>query len=237
MNDLGILYPIAMDNEKKTWKAYSNTYWPHKYLIDSGGNIRFEQIGEGGYEETEAMIRTLLKEAQFQIGNEPSRVTVEPVQFKKIKTPEIYIGSHRNQFLGNPRGLRVGGKGEFIEPESLGDNLFYLVGLWEMKDEYARFEGEQPGKIILNYTAKSVNMVVGSPGRIVNMEVFLDGKPLTTEEAGEDIRIDQDQRSWVSIGEGRLYSLVHDRPGGYGKHTLTLVIEKKGLEAYTFTFG
>ena len=237
VNDLGIRYPVALDNGKKTWKAYSNTYWPHKYLIDAGGNIRFEQIGEGGYEETEDMIRKFLIEAQYEINSSPSKVLVEPIEFKEIKTPEIFIGSYRNQFLGNPRGLRMGGKGEFVEPKSLGDNLFYLVGLWAVKDEFARFEGEQPGKIILNYTAKSVNMVAGAPGRTVQLEVLLDGAPLDSREAGQDIHFDSDNRSWLSVGEGRLYSLIHNRREGYGKHSLTIKVSGKGLEAYTFTFG
>jgi hypothetical protein len=71
----------------------------------------------------------------------------------------------------------------------------------------------------------------------VRVAVLLDGQPLNREERGGDVRIDSDGRSWVTIGEGRLYSLVHARQGGYGTHTLTLVVEGKGLEAYTFTFG
>ncbi|HEX9758850.1 MAG TPA: redoxin domain-containing protein [Nitrospiria bacterium] len=237
VNDLRIRYPVALDNEKKTWKAYSNTYWPHKYLIDAGGNIRFEQIGEGGYKETEDMIRNVLLEAHYQLDETKTQVFVEPVEHKRIQTPEIYIGSHRNQFLGNPRGLRVGGKGEFKEPESIGDNLFYLVGLWAVKDDFARFEGHQAGKLILNYTAKSVNMVAGAPGGKVLVEVLLDDEPLDPQEAGEDIHFDSENRSWLSVGEGRLYSLIHNRRDGYGKHTLTIKVDRKGLEAYTFTFG
>jgi thiol-disulfide isomerase/thioredoxin len=237
VEEFQIRYTVALDNDHKTWKAYANQFWPHKYLIDAGGNIRYEQIGEGGYEETEEKIRELLMEAGFTVDEGLSQVSVEPVEFKQIKTPEIYLGSHQSQFLGNPRGLRIGGRGEFREPTTVGDNLFYLVGNWSVKDEYARFEGDRNGKIILRYTAKSVNMVAGAPGRSVRVAVLLDGQPLNREERGGDVRIDSDGRSWVTIGEGRLYSLVHARQGGYGTHTLTLVVEGKGLEAYTFTFG
>jgi len=237
VKELEIQYPVALDNNRKTWKAYSNSYWPHKYLIDSGGNIRFEQIGEGGYKETEEMIRNLLTEAHYPVDDARSKVLVKPVQHKKIKTPEIFIGSHRNQFLGNPRGLRIKGRGDFIEPETLGQDLFYLVGLWEMKDEYALFEGNEPGKVILNYSAKSVHMVARAPGRLVQVEVRLDGHPLEFETAGRDIAFDSTGRSWVTMGDGRLYSLVHDQRHGYGRHTLTLIIKTKGLEAYTFSFG
>ncbi|HJW89716.1 MAG TPA: redoxin domain-containing protein [Anaerolineales bacterium] len=60
---LEIPYPVAQDNDGKTWRAYGNHYWPALYLIDKQGNIRYQHIGEGGYAETEAAILALLAEA------------------------------------------------------------------------------------------------------------------------------------------------------------------------------
>ena len=51
---LGIRYPVALDNDFATWRAYANQYWPAKYLIDRTGRIRFHHFGEGDYDETEA---------------------------------------------------------------------------------------------------------------------------------------------------------------------------------------
>lgn len=56
----GIKYPIALDNDFKTWNAYGNRYWPAKYLIDQEGNIVYKHFGEGEYEETEKKIKSLL---------------------------------------------------------------------------------------------------------------------------------------------------------------------------------
>jgi thiol-disulfide isomerase/thioredoxin len=58
----GIRYPIAQDNDGVTWNAYHNRYWPAIYLIDKTGHIRYVRIGEGGYAETEAAIKSLLAE-------------------------------------------------------------------------------------------------------------------------------------------------------------------------------
>lgn len=58
-----ITYPVTQDNDKKTWRAYKNRYWPTLYLIDKKGHIRYKHIGEGGYQETEAAILALLDEA------------------------------------------------------------------------------------------------------------------------------------------------------------------------------
>ncbi len=56
----GITYPVAVDNDFQTWKAFKNEYWPHLFLADRQGIIRYDHIGEGAYTETEAKIRQLL---------------------------------------------------------------------------------------------------------------------------------------------------------------------------------
>jgi len=58
-----IQYAVAIDNDFSTWNRFGNRYWPAMYLIDKGGVIRYVRIGEGGYTETERLIRTLLAEA------------------------------------------------------------------------------------------------------------------------------------------------------------------------------
>ena len=60
--DNEIKYPVAQDNDGKTWQAYHNQYWPSLYLIDKNGHIRYTHIGEGGYQTTEAAIQNLLVE-------------------------------------------------------------------------------------------------------------------------------------------------------------------------------
>jgi thiol-disulfide isomerase/thioredoxin len=55
-----ITYPVPVDNEYKTWSAYSNQYWPHLFLADRQGLLRYDHIGEGAYETTEQTIRKLL---------------------------------------------------------------------------------------------------------------------------------------------------------------------------------
>ena len=62
MAKFGITYPVVMDNDYATWTAYGNRFWPRKYLIDIYGNIIYDHIGEGAYEETEAEILKALIE-------------------------------------------------------------------------------------------------------------------------------------------------------------------------------
>lgn len=60
---LDVPYPVAIDNDGRTWRAYSQRYWPTRYVLDKMGHIRFKHIGEGAYEETEAVIQALMAEA------------------------------------------------------------------------------------------------------------------------------------------------------------------------------
>jgi len=61
--DLDVPYPVAVDNDGATWRAYKNQYWPTLYLIDKRGHIRYVHIGEGAYAQTEEAIQSLLAEA------------------------------------------------------------------------------------------------------------------------------------------------------------------------------
>lgn len=62
VRDLEVEYPVAQDNDGRTWRAYKNRYWPTLYLIDKRGHIRYVHIGEGRYQETEDAILALLAE-------------------------------------------------------------------------------------------------------------------------------------------------------------------------------
>jgi thiol-disulfide isomerase/thioredoxin len=62
VKDLGVTYPVVIDNDFANWRRYRNRYWPALYLVDKRGVIRHTQIGEGGYAETRAWIERLLGE-------------------------------------------------------------------------------------------------------------------------------------------------------------------------------
>jgi thiol-disulfide isomerase/thioredoxin len=59
---LGIKYPVVTDNDYQTWKAYNVDAWPTIFVIDKYGRIRWLHVGEGKYDDTENVIKTLLAE-------------------------------------------------------------------------------------------------------------------------------------------------------------------------------
>jgi len=59
---LGIKYPVVTDNDHQTWDAYGVEAWPTMFVLDKQGRIRWLHVGEGRYDETENVIKTLLAE-------------------------------------------------------------------------------------------------------------------------------------------------------------------------------
>ena len=190
VNQFGIKYPVVLDNDFATWRAYQNRYWPHKFLVDAQGRIRFDHIGEGGYAETESWIQKLLMErdASLALDKGMAAAAINPgVDFTQIGTPEIYLGY---KFARAPLGNKEGFDPEHIvsyavvspaEPgtlqlPALQPNLAYLEGKWFNGAEASRLESET-GRVLLRYKAKNVNIVAGGNARL---EVFVDGVPRQT---------------------------------------------------------
>ena len=86
----GLRYPVAQDNDYATWDAWSNQYWPAKYLIDARGRVRYAHFGEGDYAQTESAIRALLAEAGAARLGAAARAHVE-VPSHGLATPETYL--------------------------------------------------------------------------------------------------------------------------------------------------
>jgi hypothetical protein len=91
MKDLGISYPVAVDNQYAIWRAFRNQYWPAHYFIDATGRIRHHHFGEGGYAESERVIQQLLKEA----GSTRSAMGLTQVDAGACNWPPAWMRSPR----------------------------------------------------------------------------------------------------------------------------------------------
>jgi len=63
VKDMRIDYPIAIDSDYAIWHAFANEYWPALYFVDAMGRVRYQEFGEGSYQESEMIIQRLLSEA------------------------------------------------------------------------------------------------------------------------------------------------------------------------------
>lgn len=204
-----ITYPVAQDNNYKTWTAYKNQFWPAHYLIDKDGNIVYTHFGEGKYDVTEKAIRTLL-------GLEGEFVLPEaPVQ-NQANTPEIYFGLSR---LANFGGTEKPNNGAqiFTFPAKLKANQFALEGNWQFNQE-AAVHSKGFARIKLNFNAAKVFMVAQS-AKPTTIKVYVDGKLI----------------KGVVVSNSDLYELYNSIAGG--SHTMEIEVPDDNFQAFTFTFG
>lgn len=173
MEEFGLSFPVVLDNDYATWRAYGNRYWPRKYLIDIHGNIVYDHIGEGAYDTTENKIRELLAERAMVLGEAVGPDTQLPVGKtngtpKGVGSPETYFGSLRNTLLGNGTAGRAGVQ-TFTLPTLRIPNTLYLSGTWNITEEYA--ESTEGAGIVFQYRAKEVYMVARADTP-VELEVY-----------------------------------------------------------------
>ncbi|MEK6837244.1 MAG: redoxin family protein, partial [Nanoarchaeota archaeon] len=215
-----IKYPVALDNDHDTWRAFGNNYWPHKYLIDVNGRIRYDHIGEGGYDRTERAIQGLLKERAEKMDEKPAipeSISLPKgavgVDFTSIATPEIYFGyTFARVNLGNEQGFMPEEVVAYAAPESytgLSSNIPYVEGEWKNNPDGLELVSDE-GRILLKYTAKAVNVVAGQGVVPLVMYVSLDGKPANSTNKGGDVTIAKTGSAVALIDEQRLYNVVND---------------------------
>ena len=233
----GIQYPVVQDNEHGTWDAYQNRYWPRKYLVDDEGYIRYDHIGEGSYGETEKVIKSLLQERAANSGQAIAidgsvvKPDAQSVDFGQINTPELYFGyDYARAPLGNPEGFKPEQTVTYriADDQKFEPNTIYVSGKWENKPAYMELEKSGVGRIVLEYSAKSVNIVAGGAATV---HVSVDGKSPNTK--GSDVGEDG---SFAVDGQ-RLYNVASHR--AYGEHRLVIDVVggEEEFQIYTLTFG
>ncbi|MFL6330217.1 MAG: thioredoxin family protein [Nitrososphaeraceae archaeon] len=255
---LGITYPVILDSDHGTWNAYGNQYWPRHYLIDNQGYIRDNHIGEGGYDQTEKAIQSLLAERAAQMGMKEISFDTKPttmikqnslqsVDLRQATTPEIYVGYDKARApIGNPEGFKPSQTISYsISPNtSFKPSIVYLQGNWKNNPDNMELQSDT-GRIALIYYAKSANMVAGGKGGgIVSNdndkkgEVGVHGQAAATltsnmsnKSLGEDLSSDGSFR----IDRQRLYNLAMHND--YNAHSIVIDVKGKGFQLYTFTFG
>jgi cytochrome c biogenesis protein CcdA/thiol-disulfide isomerase/thioredoxin len=222
----GLRYPVVQDNRYGTWNAYQNQYWPAEYLIDSKGEIRHTQFGEGDYKQDEAAVRELLYEAGAR--HLPPPMTASAIMPSRyLGTPETYLNSERSQAFAQPLQAGVNTYAGVSHPQP---NEFGLHGTWDVTSQSAT-PTTSGASITGRFDAQHAYLVMTSAGNVPRtVRVLLDGVPIPAHEAGADVQ----PGGLVTVRGQRLYSLV-SLPGDEVR-TLTLQVPP-GISAYDFTFG
>jgi thiol-disulfide isomerase/thioredoxin len=177
--ELGVGYPVVIDNDFTIWRSFENHYWPAVYLVDGDGRVRFHHFGEEAYEETERAVQQLLG-----VDEEPVRVdaggVAEAADWGALRSPETYVGYARGQRRSDRRR------------DGFALNQWALAGEWSVGEEAVVLDAAA-GSIAYRFEGRDLNLVLAPPasGAPVRYAVRLDGQPpgdargLDVDESGD----------------------------------------------------
>ncbi|MBN9589286.1 MAG: cytochrome C biogenesis protein [Alphaproteobacteria bacterium 64-11] len=233
VKDLGITYPVALDNDYAIWQAFGNQYWPAHYFIDAQGRIRHHHFGEGDYAGSEKVIQQLLKEAgraDVPGGVVSARGTgaEAAADTDAAQSPETYIGYGRAQnFASGPAKQDMAASYE--TPFPLRVNQWALSGQWIIGREKAVL-AKAGGTISFRFHARDLHLVMGADSP-VRIRVTIDG-----QKPGADHGVDIDTDGNGVVQGQRLYQLVRQQ-GAVQDRTFRIEFLDPGAQAFSFTFG
>lgn len=237
VRDLGISYPVALDNERAIWRGFANHYWPAHYFIDGLGRIRYHHFGEGGYAESEKVIQRLLAENGDAVGD----LSVVKVAANGVgaamsghgpRSPETYIGYGRARNFASPGGAMRDRPRDYVIPALAQVNDWALAGAWTIGAEHAA-AAAAGGRIAYRFLGRDLHLVLGPAAdhRPIRFRVTIDGKAPGADH-GVDVRPD----GTGIITEQRLYQLVRQADSNRERH-FEIEFLNPGVQAFAFTFG
>jgi thiol-disulfide isomerase/thioredoxin len=235
--NMGVDYPIAIDNDFAVWRAFGNEFWPALYFVDARGHIRHHQFGEGEYDFSEVVIQQLLAEAGVKgVGHEPA--SVDPNGFEvaadwnDLNSPENYLGYERTENFAPPGGLGPDERRDYAIPARLDLNHWALSGDWTVKKEFVAL-AKAEGRIAYRFHARDLNLIMGATaaGTSVRFRVLVDGQP-----PGPAAGTDANAEGYGTVSEPRMYQLIR-QPKPISDRQFEIEFLDPGVEAYDFTFG
>jgi len=235
--DMGVAYPIALDNDYAIWRAFNNHYWPALYFVDAKGQIRHHRFGEGEYDQSELIIQQLLAEAgSGDIGHElvsvDARGAEAAADWGNLKSPENYVGYERTENLASPGGAVLDRRHVYATPARLRLNQWALSGDWTMGKQ-ATVLHKANGRIAYRFHARDLHLVMGpaARGTVVRFRVLIDGQPPGAAH-GSDV----DDQGNGTVTEQRLYQLIRQSKP-IADRQFEIEFLDSGVEVFAFTFG
>jgi thiol-disulfide isomerase/thioredoxin len=214
VREAGITFPVAQDNDFRTWEAWGNDAWPGFYLLDRQGRIVLSRLGEDHAHEIETAIRTLLQLPSTETVGRPG----DDPDLSRIGSPELYFGAKHPTPQDSSQSPRSGeARYSFAPQASPGFNQYLLDGVWSREEEPLVLRSARGG-VRLNFSAADLHLVAGAP-KAVSLRIRLDGKALPT----------------VEVNRPTLYTLVTG--ASYREHVLELEADTPGLALFSTTFG
>ena len=236
LEQMRVMYPVAVDNDYAVWNAFSNHYWPALYFVDAEGRIRHHRFGEGDYERSEIVIQQLLADAGADVPK-GDLVSLNPTgpeaaaDWGALNTPETYLGYGQTENFASPGGMERDIPKVYEVPGHVRHNHWALSGDWTAMAE-ATVLNEPKGRVAFRFDARDLHLVMGpAAGASVPFSVSIDGAPPGVS-AGTDVDADGSGE----LIEPRMYQLIRQRPP-ITDRLFEIEFLDAGAAVYAFTFG
>ena len=234
--DQHVDWPVALDDDFKVWRAFRNEAWPALYFIDAQGRVRHHVLGEGGYDESERVIRRLLAQAHGQAQPLPPMASVEATgigaapDLARVRSGETYLGYAHADAATPPDVLPE--RAQQHAPRAPRLNAWTLGGGWVQRGEFVESTAAG-GTVALRFHARDLHLVLGpgDDGQPVPFRIAIDGHP-----PGADHGVDVDAQGRGLATQVRLHQLVRQH-GDVADHTFEIQLDRAGARAWVFTFG
>jgi thiol-disulfide isomerase/thioredoxin len=237
VTDLGVDYPVVVDNDYAIWSAFDNHYWPALYFVDAQGQIRHHRFGEGDEQQSEMVLQQLLTDAGSSgIGQDLVSVDARGAEvaadWDSLWSPENYLGYERSEHFASPDGAVLDTPHGYAAPARLRLNQWALAGDWTV-ERGATVLNQAEGQIAYRFHARDLHLVMAPPARgtPVRFRVLLDGQP-----PGAAHGTDVDDQGHGTVTDPRLYQLLR-QPGPVAERAFEITFLHPGVQAYAFTFG
>jgi thiol-disulfide isomerase/thioredoxin len=237
VTDMHISYPVAIDSNHATWRAFNNNYWPALYFADAQGRIRHTYFGEGDYEKAERVIQQLLIESGAK--NVATDLVVVNGQgaeaaadWRNLQSPENYFGYERTEKFASTEDATLNARRAYTLPVRLRLNHWAVAGDWTMM-RHAMVINKSHGRMQYRFHARDLHLVMGpsNAGSRIRFRVLIDGLPPAADHGSD---VDADGNGIAT--EQRLYQLIR-QTSPIKERQFQIEFLDAGMELFAATFG
>ena len=202
VRELGVEFPVALDNDYGVWRAFANHFWPAVYIADAEGRIRFRHFGEGEYAMTEMVIQQLLADAgvdgvdQDLVAVEPRGLEV-PADWSVVQSAETYVGYGQSTGFASEAEAAFDRAARVLDPAAAAQPVGAVRDLDGRPARRAAARARRTARVPLPCARREPGDGPASKGTSAAFRVSIDGRP-PDDAHGTDVAADGSGSSWTS---------------------------------------
>ena len=232
LKELGVEFPVVMDDDRRIWTAYANDGWPAFYLIDRKSRVAFSLLGEQRYAELETEARRAAEDAGYRLPSE-ELVSQDP--------PSVDCGevSSERAAISTAPLVAIDSDPDVGVLTSQREGELSKRGLWEVDNDALKLRQRnaslEASLRVIYRGSQAFAVLAPALGQRTRFYLRQDGLWLHTGNTAADVEFDDDGRSYVVVSEPGLYELTRNPNDIF--HALDVSPKQPGAKVYSFSFS